>query len=280
MQPTSLAENLFFSTVRIDTKYAGGNAGSGTGFLYVHRFGDGRSAPFVVSNRHVVAGVESGTVTFIQRNGNEAALGRGYQLALEDWPSHWHAHPSPDIDIAICPFFPLEQQIREQHGVEVFSRYISSDTLPTPEQLAAFDAIESVTFIGYPNGIWDKYNLLPIARRGTTATPISIDFENTPRFLIDASVFPGSSGSPVFLLNQGVYADKLGGAIIGSRVIFLGVVSAVYHRTSHNKIISMPIPTGDQAYSVQQEMIDLGIVLKARTVSETVKAFLDAHQGT
>jgi hypothetical protein len=142
------------------------------------------------------------------------------------------------------------------------------------------DALEPVTFIGYPNGIWDSKNLLPIARRGMTASPISVDFENTPRFLIDASVFGGSSGSPVFLLNQGVYTDKTGGTIIGSRLLFVGVIAAVFFRTQFNQVVAVPIPTQVQPMVQQQEMIDLGIVFKARTVIETVEAFLKAKNAT
>ncbi|MFT3756084.1 MAG: hypothetical protein QM769_09065 [Pseudoxanthomonas sp.] len=74
--------------------------------------------------------------------------------------------------------------------------------IPTPQQVTKLDAAESVTFISYPNGVWDSKNLLPVARRGTTASPIEVDFEGTPRFLIDASVFGGSSGSPAFILNR------------------------------------------------------------------------------
>ena len=40
---------------------------------------------------------------------------------------------------------------------------------------------------------------MPILRRGTTATPIALNFEGRPEFLIDAAVYPGSSGSPVFV---------------------------------------------------------------------------------
>ena len=149
--------------------------------------------------------------------------------------------------------------------------------IPTVEQAASLDALESVTFIGYPNGIWDSKNLLPVARRGMTASPISVDFENTPRFLIDASVFGGSSGSPVFLMNQGMYTDKTGGTVIGSRLLFVGTIAAVFFRTQLNQIVSVPIPTQVQPMAQQREMIDLGIVFKARTVIETIEAFLKAR---
>lgn len=149
--------------------------------------------------------------------------------------------------------------------------------IPTSEQAAELDAVELVTFIGYPNGVWDSKNLLPIARRGTTASSIEVDFEGTPRFLIDASVFGGSSGSPVFILNNGSWAAKDGGLVAGTRFHFVGVIAAVFFRTHLNNIIAVPIPTQVQPMAQQQEMIDLGIVFKARTVVETIEAFLKAR---
>jgi hypothetical protein len=95
--------------------------------------------------------------------------------------------------------------------------------------LKGLDAVEEVLFIGYPCGIWDARNLLPIVRRGITATPIYIDFSGRKQFLIDASVFPGSSGSPVFIYNAGIYWDKKSGStVVGHRLFFLGILSEVF----------------------------------------------------
>ena len=104
-----------------------------------------------------------------------------------------------------------------------------------------------------------------------------MDFENTPCFFIDASVFGGSSGSPVFLLNQGMYSDKSGMTNIGSRCFFVGVIASVFFRRQFNRIVAIPIPTHAQPMAEQQEMIDLGIVFKARTVVEAVEALLKAN---
>lgn len=276
MQVKTIAEQLFFTTVRIDTLSATGMQGSGTGFFFAHKVG-GQDYAFVVTNKHVVMGMREGSLSFLQGRNMLPTLGNGFRLSIQDWPQSWFGHPSPEIDIAICPFAPLEAHIKQQHNVNLFYRFVTSDTIPTPEQVAELDAVESVTFIGYPNGVWDSKNLLPVARRGTTASPIEVDFENTPRFLIDASVFGGSSGSPVFILNQGAFATKDGGTAIGSRFYFVGVIAAVFFRTHLNQIVPVPIPTQVQAMAQQQEMIDLGIVFKARTVIETVEAFLTAH---
>lgn len=280
MKVESLAENLFFTTVRIDTVAPNGALGSGTGFMFTHKLAEDKHAPFVVTNKHVVAGMQSGSLTFHQRKDDQPHLGTGFRLDMANWPTFWFGHPSPDVDIAVTPFLPLESHIKQQNNVDLFYRFISSDMVPTLEQVDQLDAIELVTFIGYPNGIWDSKNLLPVARRGTTASPIAVDFENTPRFLIDASVFGGSSGSPVFVLNQGMITDKRGNSTIGSRVLFVGVVAAVFFRTCLNQIVAVPVPTQTRPMAEQQEMIDLGIVFKARTVVETIEAYIKANGGT
>jgi hypothetical protein len=276
MQVKTIAEQLFFTTVRIDTVTANGGQGSGTGFFFSHKIGE-QNFPFVVTNKHVVMGMREGALSFLQRRESLPTLGNGFRLAIQDWPQAWFGHPDPSIDIAICPFAPLEAHIKQQHNVDLFYRYVSSDMIATPQQVAELDAVESVTFIGYPNGIWDSKNLLPVARRGTTASPIEVDFEGTPRFLIDASVFGGSSGSPVFVLNQGTYAMKDGGIALGSRFYFVGVIAAVFLRKQWNEIVAVPIPTASKPMVQNEEMIDLGIVFKARTVVETIEAFLKAR---
>lgn len=276
MQPKTIAEQLFFTTVRIDTITANSAQGSGTGFFFSHKVGD-QNFPFVVTNKHVVMGMREGALSFLQRRDTLPTLGNGFRLSIDDWAQAWFGHPDPNIDIAICPFAPLEAHIKQQHNVDLFYRYVSGDMIPTSQQVAELDAVESVTFIGYPNGIWDSKNLLPVARRGTTASPIEVDFEGTPRFLIDASVFGESSGSPVFILNQGSWATKDGGMVVGSRFHFVGVVAAVFLRKQWNEIVAVPIPTAAKPMVQSEEMIDLGIVFKARTIVETIEAFLKAH---
>lgn len=279
MQVNTIAEQLFFTTVRIDTTNANGAPGAGTGFFFSHRIGE-ITYPFIVTNKHVVLNMREGRFTFVKLAGELPAIGDGYTLNIppEEWGKIWYGHPDPEIDIAICAFNPLIEYIRQQAGIELFYRLIETSFIPNADQEKELDAVEMVTFVGYPNGVWDSKNLLPVARRGTTASPIDVDFEGTPRFIIDASVFGGSSGSPVFILNQGSWAAKNGGLVAGTRFFFVGVVAAVFFRTQLNQIVSVPIPTHVQPMAQQQEMIDLGIVFKARTVVETVDAFIKAHE--
>lgn len=278
MQVKTLAEQLFFSTVRIDIVSPDGEHGSGTGFFFAHTLKNGNSYLFLVTNKHVVMGMQEGRLSFLKKKDDLPALGDAFHLEIgpQDWPHLWFGHPSEDIDIAVCPAVPFVELARHEHGTELFFKHVGTSIIPNEQQLSELDAIEPVTFIGYPNGIWDSKNFLPIARRGTTATPISVDFEGTPCFLVDASVFGGSSGSPVFITDQSTIV-KDGIMIFKPRFHFVGVIAAVFFHTKENEVIPAPIPTQTNSIVKQHEMIDLGIVYKARTVVGAIEAYLKAH---
>lgn len=95
------------------------------------------------------------------------------------------------------------------------------------------DILDSVYFIGYPSGIIDNFNLTPLVRKSNFSTVYTMNFNDMNQFLIDGSVFPGSSGSPVFIKYND---DKiLIGIVIGTYIsgeknelfLNLGVVSKI-----------------------------------------------------
>lgn len=279
MKPRSIAEKLFFSTVRIDTLSEVGGMGSGTGFFFTHVV-DGQAYPFVVTNKHVVMDAKRGRFSLHVIRGGDEENREKFELLIDPymWRSMWVGHPDPNVDIAVAAFNPILVHVREKHGAEIFAHPIDTSLIPDAETLEELDANESVVFIGYPNGLWDETNFLPIMRRGMTATPMQVDFEGTPRFLIDASVFGGSSGSPVFILNQGAITTRNGGLFSGTRFLFVGVVAATYLLTSHNKVVELPVPTSTELVVSQQERIDIGVVFKAHTVVEAIEWVLRANK--
>jgi hypothetical protein len=93
---------------------------------------------------------------------------------------------------------------------------------------------QQVLFVGYPNGIRDRMHNLPVARGGLLASLPTVDFDGEPDFLIDAKVWPGSSGSPVFVEGNSAQAPfSLIGILHSSRLVsgqpntFIGLGYAV-----------------------------------------------------
>jgi hypothetical protein len=160
--------------------------------------------------------------------------------------------------------------------VELYYQVIDTATVPDESTVSALDALEEVLFVGYPNGVWDQINLMPILRRGITATPLMLNFEGRAEFLIDAAVYPGSSGSPVFMR---VPEHSLARQRSADRFLFLGVVAAVFFREEANHLVSAPVPANNNGTVMGSEMIDLGLVIKSRAVVELIDAYLRRWQA-
>jgi len=232
IKPESIFENILFTTVRIEATLPNNSISTGTGFIFNYVKND-KQYLFVVTNKHVIKDTTEGKLTFNQSDGEKPIFGKVFTIGYPNFEKQWIGHPKQDIDVAIMPFAPVLNELSNR-GVQIFFKSITPDIIPSDKLLREeIDAVEDIVFVGYPSDIYDRRNLLPVVRRGITATPISVDFEGKPTFLIDASIFPGSSGSPVFLCNIGSYSPKGKGLVVGSRVFFLGVVASVFIRKEY-----------------------------------------------
>lgn len=276
MNVNTIAENLLFTTVRIEAIHNNGNVMTGTGFFFDYSTSDGVYS-FIVTNKHVVAGATSGLFTFTEANDGQPVLGKVYRLTVTDLEKWWFGHPDPAVDVAVVPLAPLEDHIKETSGIDLFYRSVGMEIALNEGYLANIDAIEDVIFVGYPSGIWDTVNYLPLIRQGITASPIAVDFDGQPKFLIDASVFPGSSGSPVFLYSSGTFrANKAeqNTFSVGTRLMLLGILAAVHFRAVVNEVQLVEPAAQKVPVTITKEMLNLGIVFKASTIVETIEALL------
>lgn len=132
----------------------------------------------------------------------------------------------------------------------------------TQAELRDLSALEDIVMIGYPNGIWDSVNNMPVIRRGITATHPKLDYEGRPEFMIDAACFPGSSGSPVVLYNAGTYATR-DEIHLGSRVKLLGVLYAGPQHTAAGELQVVTVPTQQKLVAFSRIPNNLGLVIKA-----------------
>ncbi|WP_226023656.1 trypsin-like serine peptidase [Halomicrobium salinisoli] len=99
------------------------------------------------------------------------------------------------IDENLTPlsdFFQRDEE-DEEHQYASFSlterQFIGSDNLLT----------DRVFTLGYPGRLYDVQTMFPIRRNALVASPIHFEFEGEQRFLTDARMDPGTSGSPVLV---------------------------------------------------------------------------------
>lgn len=265
MRAETLAEQLFFSTVYLRGDDGAGTVWTGTGFIINYEVEHGGYVPILVTNKHVLENATTLTIRMVRGVEGQPTPSATETSVLGFNHATWLGHPRPEVDVAVIGVNAILEQMA-QDGAEPFYRGFTADLLLTAEQAQDLDALESVTFVGYPNGLYDTANFLPIARRGQTATPLQNNYKDLPAFLIDASVFGGSSGSPVVIFDRGTYTNRAGQAHVGTRFHLLGVVASVHVRQVLGDVLDLPTTTVARI----EDPIDLGIVFKASAIQDCV----------
>lgn len=253
MPPKLFEEQIFFSTVRIITSSTDGRGASiGTGFLYKAMIDENSQCVLLISNRHVYGDGKNPIQLVFNRvdpnNRDQPLFGETIVLDWKKLNSIFSIHPDSSVDLACLNVSTIGKSPHsiffvalDDSGLADFS---DEDLLPGNE----------VWFIGYPENRFDTKNNLPILRKGCIASMPKIDFEGRSAFLIDAQVFPGSSGSPVF--------TRLGN---GFKFRFIGVVTETMIKNERVQ----SVPTIQQLGVTQ--ILGLGIVLKANLVDELIE---------
>lgn len=252
----SITEQISYSTIRIEAQTREGVI-TGTGFFFNFT---GRSheeyVPCVVTNKHVVENAINAVLVFTCKTPDDIEY--LHRVNITDFHKSWIFHPQTDIDLCIMPIAYIISLL-QQKNINPFYIPLDQRLLPTNAQLKELSVTEEVFMIGYPNGIWDDHNNKPIFRRGITATNPSVDFKGKKEFLIDAACFPGSSGSPVMVVNPGGHFTKDGSLVFsGSRVYLLGVLYAGHQYSAKGEIKFVNIPS-----IITSMPNNLGLVIKS-----------------
>jgi len=238
----------------------------GTGFF----MGD-KEHKWLVTNKHMIPSprpLRSINIRVTSGTGDVAAI-RWIEVPVTGkdgkYLSNVRLHPEADV-AAIDVSEVINRE--DLHG-----SLLPLDLLSTPQRLKDENITlgDEIFLLGYPNFIFDERSVAPILRTGVIATaPVGGLAMNrklrrsyglpalADAFLIDANVFPGSSGSVVILKPM---ATALGcdGSIVPSRIkqrpYVLGIVSG-------------SIPIKDTTGTIQR--MGLGIVYSADAIRSVI----------
>lgn len=174
----------------------------GTGFFYRAPLNDGteRSITLFISNKHVFLNPRGRLTVSLNRKKEDGTPEFGNiipfdQIGFED---AYFPHPGPEVDLACINASALTH-------TDAFHRYLSGDVLK-PIDYEKVVVGSEVIFVGYPANRYDIVNNLPLIRKGWIASMPDVDFNGRGQVVIDAQIFPGSSGSPVFVAWDGKYS--------------------------------------------------------------------------
>lgn len=273
--PMQLSEQLIHTTIRLEASRTVGDVTEtsiGTGFFFSFCQRDKESIPTIVTNKHVVRGYSDLKIMF-SLAGECGAVNGDYTLVpFSNQDALWIDHPDPEVDLCIMPIASVIN-FYSKAGHPLYYTPFNLDLLPTEEQAEKLSCIDEVTMIGYPQGLWDNINNLPIVRRGITATPYKYDYRGKKEFVVDMACFPGSSGSPVFVLNQGSYSEG-NEVILGNRLLLLGIE---YASPSLNEKHQFEL-TNTLSWETSQQL-NLGFVIKSERLCDFEPILESPAQG-
>jgi hypothetical protein len=276
-------------TVRIVGSKLGANVSIGTGFLYAFSLTPpteaepyGRVLPAVITNKHVLQGCDTVHLRFtVAKTGAQLdQLGqpadREYldaQLGIADGVVQ---HPNAAVDLCAFPVGMITNHMQEK-GLGIFHTFLNQGHRLTEEAKSIMRPLEPVAMVGYPNGIWDSVNNAPIIRRGITATHPLVKYEGRSEFVIDTACFPGSSGSPVFLFEDGMYRTRGGAMTPGTKIALIGVLYAGPQFNAEGRLEARPIPHSVIPTPVTSMPMNLGFVIQADEIDTLQAEFLKVH---
>lgn len=247
----TLFEQLLYTTLRIECKDNDGNlTGIGTGFLLSRPVSGDKYKLYLVSNKHILIGTPKILVSFICKENGEPQHQRVHKVEIQGVDQAVKGHPDPEVDIAAIECTGMLVDMIDR----IYYKHIPYDLLADFDE-PELSIAENVYFVGYPAGRFDTSNNLPLMRIGMIASHPKFDFNGKPQFVIDAQVFPGSSGSPVYI--DLTYENfRNGRIVVGERKLkLLGIVAQTMLR--NNVLQAVPTSTN----YVMQEVMGLGIVL-------------------
>jgi hypothetical protein len=171
---------------------------------------------YLLTAKHVVANMETGKlqddgmlIFFNSKDGSIAS--RSIENIKQKYKVNWIFHKNAEVDVAIIPF-GIDLQ-KDDVKVIPDNLFLLSDRI--------FELYD-VFFLSYQPGIEPQRKISPVIRSGI----ISI-INNDKSFYIDASAFPGNSGSPVFLKPSPIRFNEKGGVSIGDNSLggkFVGII--------------------------------------------------------
>ena len=220
---------------------------NGTAFLYSKTLSDGDIKGFIVRNKRVIEGIGKFPNGEVMLHVNHAIRG---SIPLPTRVSSWTFHDSKDVAVCMVGFQSNTQSLMQRN-------YLSDSFYAPRHSLTALSIGEGnvVVVVGFPLGLGSHASIIyPFVRQGIVSQVQPWIDGNSDSIVVDASAYPGSSGSPVFVRPEGTDESRL-----------LGILTS--YIPYREELIS--VQTGD-VMSISQENSGLAHVTPVEFIEEAI----------
>lgn len=266
----TLTELLSYATVRIECTTKNNQTTAGTGYLFEFKMNEETNTytPVIITTKQVIRDAEKGKLIFTRENKDgDPDDKKHYKVSLSKFEEKWTMHPDADVDLCALPIESYLLKARAK-GQELFYTPLEIPLIATEEEIDDLSAMEEIVTLGYPDGLWDSVNNKALFRKGVSATHPKLDYNGKQEFMIDTACMPGTSGSPVLIVNENGYSDRNGNNYPdATRLLFLGTLGAPPQLTTN----IADAPTAQNGASNHSS--NFGLVIKASRIRELEELF-------
>lgn len=165
----------------------------GTGFFAIKAVGENQFQPFMVTNKHVIAGKNSVVIRLKEKDTDKLRI---IDMPLLENGQHLYSvHPDDKVDVAVIL---LNGSFITQNNLQFSGFNIDEHALTSEEYLKKGGNEGSFVYmLGYPMGLVNIGTNTPICRGGCIARIDPNEIANDKVILLDIQNFPGNSGSPI-----------------------------------------------------------------------------------
>ena len=163
MEINDIGTQLLYTTVPIYAQNDDKTLSTGTGFLFSIRESETESIPLLITNYHVL---KDAVVGFVELHIGEKGFPTDKTIRVQFDKSIINGNKLGDLDLIAVPLAGTFNDFQNRN-IETFFRTVDQNMIPSKEQVDNLSAIEDITFIGYPSGLYDEKNKISIIRQGT-----------------------------------------------------------------------------------------------------------------
>ena len=247
--PAPDSANLTGLTTPVETQFADGRKLQGSGFFYLEFAPETEkkegphwvaiSHTYLVTAKHVIQPKRMKDIvkfSFAIRVGDQQRVEwHRLDLGPNELGRRLHLCQDEVVDVAVVDVTDqlsaeLTNLLKQRALVFTYAG-VNSKNVPGSETPLDIQPGDDVIVIGYPLGIYDVFNKLPILKTGLLNTPIGMHFNGLDAFLFDFKYYEGSSGSLVISKPTRLAFNKQG-ALESSQTreyLFLGVYEGEYY---------------------------------------------------
>ena len=195
----SITEKLTYAVVKIDTTKSDGKKYTATGFFFKF-FG---KADALITNKHVMKDCTLCSFDLCELGDDGIPIDeKSHTITINDPLDLCVMHPDSDVDLCCINIWPAMEKLQKERK-KVFFISLNARLIPNQSRINNFAALEDIVMIGCPKGLYDNYNHKPIIRSGITSTHLKNNYRGKKEFLVDVASLQGSSGSPIFIIDNG-----------------------------------------------------------------------------